>query len=180
MVSENDTILADHVVYDLDTAVMVATGKHLKFMTEKETVTARDSFEWYDHDQLGVARGDAVATRDQKVLHADVLTAAVEKGPKGENQLSRIDAQGNVKVTSEDQVGQGDSGVYNADTGIVTLVGNVRLTRGKDELRGEYAVFDTKKNVSRLLSAPPAAALPSATRRVSGWLVPPESDDKKK
>jgi len=179
MVSEGDTIYADRVVYDLDSATMVATGKHLKFVTPQETVTARDSFEWYDHDQIGVARGDAVATRDKKVLRADELIAAVEKGPKGDSQLSRIDAQGNVKVTSEDQVGQSDSGVYNADTGIVTLVGNVRLTHGKDELRGQYAVFDTKKNISRLLSEPPAATLASGKpHRVSGWLSPPESEKK--
>lgn len=180
MLSDGNAIYADHVVYNLDSGTMVATGKHLKFVAPQETVTARDSFEWYDHDQIGVARGDAVAIRDQKVLRADVLIAAVKRDAKGANQLSRIDAQGNVKVTSEDQIGQGDSGVYNADTGIVTLVGNVRLTRGKDELRGQYAVVDTKKNISRLLSEPPAATLVNGKpHRVEGLLIPPESETKK-
>jgi lipopolysaccharide export system protein LptA len=178
MVTETDTIYAERVVYDLDAETMVATGKNLKLVTPQETVTARDSFEWYDKDQVAVARGNAVATRDNKVLRADVLVASVTHDQKGGDQLSRLDAQGNVMVTSEDQIGHGDSAVYNADTGIVTLIGHVRLTRGTDELRGEYAVVDTKKNVSRLLPTPPGGTIAGRPGRVSGWLVPPETAQK--
>jgi lipopolysaccharide export system protein LptA len=179
MVTETDTIYAERVVYDLDAETMVATGKNLKLVTPQETVTARDSFEWYDKDQVAVARGNAVATRDNKVLRADVLVATVSHDQKGGDQLSRLDAQGNVMVTSEDQIGHGDSAVYNSDTGIVTLIGHVRLTRGTDELRGEYAVVDTKKNVSRLLPVPPGGTIANGRAgRVSGWLVPPEAAQK--
>jgi lipopolysaccharide export system protein LptA len=177
MESGGDTLYCEHAVFNFDDGTLVATGKNLKLVTEKETVTARDSIEWYDHDQIGVARGNAVAIQDQKVLRADVLIAATEKDQKGGSQLSRVDAQGNVKITSQDQIGQGDSGVYNADTGIVTLVGHVRVTRGTDELRGQYAVVDTKRNVSRLLSAPPGGATLAngQPRRVEGWLKPEQA-----
>jgi len=179
MVSESDTIYADHVVYDIDSQTMIATGKNLKLVTPQETVTARDTFEWYDRDKVGVARGNAIAVRDTKVLRADVLVAATTPDNKGGDQLTRIDAQGNVKVTSQDQIGLSDTAVYNADTGIVTLIGHVKLTRGSDELRGEYAVIDTKRNVSRLLSEPPSATLVKARpARVEGLLQPPDSQKK--
>ena len=42
----------------------IVTGKALKMTTATDTVTARDSLEWYDQKQIAVARGDAVAVRN--------------------------------------------------------------------------------------------------------------------
>jgi lipopolysaccharide export system protein LptA len=76
-------------------------------------------------------------------------------------------------VTSQDQTGRGDSGVYNVDTGITTLAGHVKLTRGQNELRGQYAVVDMNKNISRLLAAPPSNALTAGPPgRVEGLIMP--------
>jgi len=167
------TAYGDHAVYDVDQALLVVTGKNLKLVTPRDVVTARDSLEWYDKQQLAVARGDAVAVREIKTVRADVLTALVEK-PEGQpSHISRVDAQGHVMVSSPDQIGRGDAGVYNLDTGIATLTGNVTLTRGENELRGQYGVVDLNKNISRLLSAPPSAQLTGVhPPRVEGLLVP--------
>ena len=138
---------------------MVVTGKGLKLTTATDTVTARDSLEWYDQKQVAVARGDAVAIRNGKTIKADILTAYMvkTKPPDGkaagapgksagharrqagrsprprrraapaaaESKISRVDAQGHVVVTNATDTGRGDFGVYNADTGICTLIGNV-------------------------------------------------------
>ena len=171
--TETQTVYGDHAVYDIDHALLVVTGKHLKLETPRDTVTARDSLEWYDDKQLAVARGDAVAIRDGKRLRGDVLTAEVVKDQNDSSHISRIDAQGNVLVASQDQIARGDTGVYNLDTGIATLAGRVTLTRADNELRGQYAVVDLNNNVSRLLSAPPSAKLTAGPPpRVHGLLVP--------
>ncbi|HTV45311.1 MAG TPA: LptA/OstA family protein [Stellaceae bacterium] len=87
----------------------------------------------------------------------------------GSSRISRIDAQGNVVVWNATDVGRGDYGVYNADTGIVTLIGHVTLTRGQDVVRGQYAVVDLNRNISRILTA---AARPGAPRsQVEGLFV---------
>jgi lipopolysaccharide export system protein LptA len=173
--TETQTIYGDHAVYDLDRALLVVTGKHLKLETPRDTVTARDDFEWYDDKQLAVARGDAVAVREGKRVAGDVLTAEVEKDKTGASHISRIDAQGNVLVSSADQIARGDAGVYNVDTGIATLTGRVTITRGDNELRGQYGVVDLNNNVSRLLSAPPSAKLTAGgPTRVAGMLIPRE------
>lgn len=171
--SDTQTVFGGHAVYDIDKATLVVTGEGLKLVGPRDTVTAHDSLEWYDRDQIAVARGDAVAMRDQKRLRADTLTAQVTKDAKGAQRFSRIDAQGSVVVASADQTGSGDSGVYNVDTGIATLIGHVLLTRGENELRGQYAVVDLNHNVSRLLSAPPSATLTGTLpRRVEGLIMP--------
>jgi lipopolysaccharide export system protein LptA len=166
-----ETMLGDHGIYNLDDATLVVTGKHLEIVTERQHITARDSLEWYDQRQLGVARGDAVAVENGRVVKADVLTAHVEKDKTGQSKISRIDAQGHVFVSSPGQVGRGDAGVYDLDTGIATLQGHVRLTRGDNELTGRYGVVDMNTNVSRLLPGPPGTKV-AGEGRVEGLIVP--------
>jgi lipopolysaccharide export system protein LptA len=85
------------------------------------------------------------------------------------SKIDRFDAQGHVVVIGADDIGRGDYAVYNAETGICTLLGNVVLTRAKNVLTGEYAVMDLTKNVSRIL---PSSTLPGAThQRVQGLFV---------
>ena len=137
-------------------------------MTPRDTITARDSLEWYDQKQIGVARGNAVAVHGDRRVRGDVLTAQVTKQANGPSRISRIDANGNVIVSSPGQIARGDAGVYNLDTGIATLTGHVRLTRGDNELRGRYAVVDLNTNVSRLLAAPPGAKVAGDERGSKG------------
>jgi lipopolysaccharide export system protein LptA len=85
------------------------------------------------------------------------------------SKIDRVDAQGHVVVIGAADIGRGDYGVYNAGTGICTLLGNVVITRGKDVITGQYAVMDMNRNISRIL---PASTLPGSTReRVQGVFV---------
>ena len=196
---ERQTVVGDQAVYDVDQQIGIVTGKALKMTTATDVVTARDSLEWYDQKQIAVARGDAVAVRDVKVIRADVLTAHMTKDkpqpaagkpdkavpaaaqakprnaatPLGADEesskISRVDAQGHVLVSTETDVGRGDYGVYNAESGIATLLGNVTVTRGPNTVRGEYAVMDLNNNISRMMAAP--AKPGAAPTRVEGLFV---------
>ena len=196
---ERQTVVGDQAVYDVDQQIGIVTGKALKMTTATDSVTARDSLEWYDQKQIAVARGDAVAVRDVKVIRADVLTAHMTKDkpppaagkpdqtvpaaaqakprnaamPLGaadeSSRISRVDAQGHVLVSTQTDVGRGDYGVYNADSGIATLLGNVTVTRGPNTIRGEYAVMDLNNNISRMMAAP--ATPGAAATRVEGMFV---------
>jgi lipopolysaccharide export system protein LptA len=86
-----------------------------------------------------------------------------------DSRISRVDAQGHVVAWNTTDVGRGDYGVYNADTGIVTLLGNVTIARGQDVIRGQYAVLDLNTNVSHMMTvaAKPGAPAP----RVEGLFV---------
>jgi len=177
------TAYGDHAVYDVDQAVLVVTGKNLKIVTPQDTITARDSFEWYDKKQLGVARGDAFAIRQgpaPKSIRGDVLIAEITKPENQPSKISKVDAHGHVVLISQDEIAHGDAAVYNLDTGIATLTGHVSLTRGENELRGQYGVVDTNNNVARLLPAPPSAQLTGPRPRVEGLLIPHQQDQPSK
>jgi lipopolysaccharide export system protein LptA len=192
---DNQTVVGDRADYDVDQALGIVRGKALKMTTTNDVVTARDVFEWYDTKQIMVARGDAVAVHNGRTIKADVLTAYMVKTdqapangappapkpapakPAGtpnaasgeESKLNRLDAQGHVVVIDGPDIGRGDYGVYNAATGICTLLGNVTITRDKDVVTGQYAVMDLNKNVSRVM---PASSVSGATRqRVQGLFV---------
>lgn len=170
------TAYGDHAVYDVDQALLVVTGKNLKIVTPQDVITARDSFEWYDQKQLGVARGDAIAIRQgpaPKSIRGDVLIAEISKaGNNQPSKITKVDAHGHVVLISQDEIAHGDAAVYNLDTGIATLTGHVSLTRGENELRGQYGVVDTNTNVARLLPAPPSVKLTGPAPRVEGLLIP--------
>jgi lipopolysaccharide export system protein LptA len=201
-----DTVTGDQAVYDVGQEIAVITGRDLRLTTATDLVTARDSFEWYDQQQLAVARGDAVAVRGDRRIRADVLSAHMikDKSPEAgkpaaaattakpaagapptrpasakpsnptpaeaeSSKISRIDAQGHVVVSTPTDIGRGNFGVYDAIKGIVTLLGNVTITRGQDIIRGQYAVVDLNTNVSRML--PLAAAPGQPASRVEGIFV---------
>jgi lipopolysaccharide export system protein LptA len=78
-----------------------------------------------------------------------------------DSRISRIDAQGNVVVSTPTDVARGDFGVYDAKTDIATLLGNVTITRGQNVIHGPYAVVDLKTNVSRMMTLAAAPGKPA-------------------
>lgn len=166
LASETQTVTGDRAIYDLDQGVVIVTGKDLKLTTPTDVITARDSLEWYDTKGQAVARGNAVAIRDDRRVNADVLVAHVERPAEGQSRIRRVDAHGGVHVSTPQEVARGRAGVYNLDTGLVTLTGNVTITRGDDEIRGETAVVDLNNNVSRMIAGP------STGGRVQGLVIP--------
>ncbi|MBI1208175.1 MAG: hypothetical protein GC191_12930 [Azospirillum sp.] len=143
----------DRAVYDLDQANVVLTGRNLQFQNGQDLITAQDSLEYWQQRQVAVARGDATATRERQKIQADSLIAYFVEGKKGGTTLGQVDATGNVVITTPTEVARGREGVYNADKGTATLTGDVRITRGKNQLNGERAIVNLNTGISRLLPA---------------------------
>lgn len=151
ILSTTDRAVGDRAVYDIDQEVIVLLGDDLSFKNGLDTITARDSLEYWETRRLAVARGDAVALRENQRIEADVLTAYFNDGPDGENRIERVDAIGNVKITTPEEVVRGNEGVYDVLREVATLAGNVRVTRGDNQLNGERAEVNLKTGVSRML-----------------------------
>jgi lipopolysaccharide export system protein LptA len=166
-----DRAQGDRAIYDLDQAVMLLTGQNLMLTTRDAVVTARDALEYWPDRRLAVARGNAaVDMREQRrKLFADTLSAffaqgAVPGADGGTGRLERMEAFGNVRIETEAEVVQGDVGVYAPDSGIARLGGNVRITRGQNQLVGQQAEVNMRTGVSRLIGG--------AGSRVQGLIVP--------
>jgi len=176
-----NTVIGERAVYDVDQGIAVVTGRGLKLITANDVVTARDSLEWHDQRQVAVARGDAVASRAGKTIKADILTAYLQKAPQaqpkpvvpgagsvGESKISRVDAQGSVVITNAQDTGRGDFGVYNGETGIATLIGNVVIQRGNNVIRGQRGVMDLNNNIARMMPGGPPG---EGRQRVQGLFI---------
>ena len=176
-------------MYDLDQAVMIMTGKDLRLTTPNDVLTARDDLEYWSQKHMAVARGDAVVvTKDARRVAADVLVAytipepdsaapkptqaaakpgaaaAPEDPLAASGKLEKVEAFGHVSVRTPTDIVTGDRGVYVPETGIALLVGNVRITRGQNQLAGAKAEVNLKTGISRLLSGDAG--------RVQGLIVP--------
>lgn len=191
--SPTDNAYGDAATYTVDDAKLLLTGKPARLTTPQQTVTARDGIEYFERDQVAVARGDVVATNsDGRRIRADTMVATLAPRPDGNakagrpgtpakagasrgNGIKKITAKGNVAIFTETEVAHGDAGMYDVETDIATLTGSVKITRGDNQLNGGYAVVNMKTGISKIFPAPPGAG--TDRDRVKLLLVPGKQDD---
>jgi lipopolysaccharide export system protein LptA len=77
---------------------------------------------------------------------------AATPGPEGASSIKRLEAKGNVVVTQKDQVVTGETAVFDTKTNLITMLGGVVLTQGKNVLRGDRLLVDMTTGVSRVES----------------------------
>lgn len=83
-------------------------------------------------------------------------------GPGGASSIKRLEAKGDVIVTQKDQVVTGETAVFDTKTNLITMMGGVVLTQGKNVLKGDRLLVDMTTGVSRV---------ESETGRVQGLFV---------
>ena len=119
-------------------------------VNERAVITAKESLEYWDARQLAVARGEATVVENENRLVADILTAYIRPGATGKQEVERIDALGGVHISTKTEIVRGDEGVYEVPKQVATVCGNVKITRGENQLNGDCAVVDLKTGRSRL------------------------------
>ena len=149
--------------------LLLLRGNNLKLVTQQDVILARDSLEYWDRQEVAVARGDASAVRGDREVKADVLTAYFSPDEQDQLQMTTLKADGNVRVTTPREFARGNTGVYYVPQELMTLTGDVKVTRGEDQMNGRYAEVDLKTGISRMLGAAPGQ--PGDTR-VRTLLVP--------
>jgi lipopolysaccharide export system protein LptA len=154
LISSNDKIWGDRAVYDLDQGSLIVTGQKLRAQTKKQTLTARDSLEYWEKQLAMVARGDAEVVEGDRRVKADLLTGYLRKGADGKTELYQVEATGHVRIWRGQDYAQAATAVYNLDSDVATLDGSVKITRGENQLNGDHAEFDLKTGISRILSQP--------------------------
>jgi lipopolysaccharide export system protein LptA len=171
--------------YDVNRRILVLTGDDLRFDSPNTKLTARDSLEYHETKHVAVARGNAIAKQGDRRLAADLIAAYIrpkdQRGtakqvsgiPGSGGDIHRLQAFGNVHVSTPREIARAQRGDYNVDTGIATLAGTVKITRGENQLNGELAEVNLNNGVSRLLSDPGRGG-----GRVHGLFSPQDMQDK--
>lgn len=177
IVSPSETVYGDRGAYDVVNGILVLVGEDLRLIGEADTITARDSLEYWERKQMAVARGEAEAVREDKRIKADVLAAYFEPGADDSLELKRIEAFGNVRIKTPQEYARGNHGIYYVERELASLNGDVKITREDNQLNGEYAEVDLKTGISRLLPGPPGTERKDGAARVRGLLMPRRKPD---
>lgn len=97
-----------------------------------------EQLEVHDQDKTAVFTGHVIVRQGTTVLKTDRLTVFYQGSPTGEGpqQVSRLEAKGNVLVTSPNQTASGDNGTFDTAANTILLTDNVVLTQGDNVIRG--------------------------------------------
>lgn len=168
LTNQGSTVVGDKGVYEIDKGLATLTGKALKLTMPNQTVTARDRMEYWTETGRANAVGAAHAITGDDTIDADVLSAILtqpdQKGSPGKSaakpsaqqqqtggrQLSRLEGEGHVVITTPTEVLRGDKGDYEKASNLAHLYGHVTIKRGPNILQGDSADIDMNTNISRM------------------------------
>jgi lipopolysaccharide export system protein LptA len=123
---------------------------------------------------VDAVQGDLVLSADQlRVHYGDDANAA--PGPPGMGSIRRIEADGNVFLSSPRETAQGDAGVYDVASNRLTLEGAVVLTQEENVIRGQRLEIDLVSGRSQVFAAVPSTEGGTAPQRVRALFTPESS-----
>jgi lipopolysaccharide export system protein LptA len=137
-----------------------------------------DSLEVMQNQQIATFLGNVDAVQGDLVLTSDQLRVHYRGGGESEpgvtaGSIRRIEAMGNVFMSSPEETAQGEFGVYDVDGALLTLEGSVVLTRDENVVRGERLEIDLATGRSQMFAAVPSTAGGAPGQRVKAVFVPP-------
>jgi lipopolysaccharide export system protein LptA len=113
-----------------------------------------NEMEIIDVDKQAIFRGRVEAVRDGERIRSDVMTVfyADVKQPDGtsKSQVSKLDATGNVTITTKKQTITGDWAKMDILANTLLVGGSVKLVEGKTTLSGEKLTVDLNTERTRM------------------------------
>ncbi len=114
--------------------------------------------DYFDKEQKLIYTGNVLAVQGESKLKCSTLVIYLPpKGGEGQagapsstSQVQRMEAAGPVTMVSKDQVGTGNSGVYDKSSDTVVLTGNVTLSQGPNVTLGDKLVYELKTGQARV------------------------------
>jgi lipopolysaccharide export system protein LptA len=141
-----------------------------------------DRLDAYNQEKLVVFSGNVVATQKDKVIKADRIFVYYKKNDKAtakqtrttENtdDLDRIEAKGNVRVTQGEKIVTGENAVFFNNEQKIIMTGNPVMREGSNVIKGERIVV--------LLEEDRGVVESSKEKRVTATIYPDEGKLKNK
>ena len=129
-----------------------------------------DRIEVQDRADRAIFAGNVKVRQAELTLDTERLTVAYSSN--GGVQIRRLDAAGGVVVTSPSEKASGEFGIYDLDRKLITLIGNVRLTRGPNQVAGSRLVIDLDSGRAVIDGGPPGVN--QSGGRVTGRFTVPK------
>jgi len=110
-----------------------------------------DHSELFGRDDAALFIGNVHVEQGSLELFSDRLHVFYSLPEGATNpEIHRLDATGNVRLVSPSESAGSDWGVYDVTEQLITLGGNVILTRGESRLEGERLEIDLETGVTKL------------------------------
>ena len=119
-----------------------------------------DSLEVFDKEGKAVYSGNVIVTQGETVMKAKKMQifyvrseesqAAPADGDAGA-AIKRVEAEGDVIILEKDQIATGEKGIYEATTDIMTMTGNVALSKGQNVTKGQKLVYNLGTGIATAL-----------------------------
>ena len=133
-------------------------------------VVSSQRIEVQDRADRAILAGDVRVQQAALTLDTERLTIAYSSA--GGIQIDRLDASGGVTVRSPSETARGNFGIYDLDRKLITLVGNVQLSRGGSQIMGSRLVIDL--NSGRAVIDGGAPGVGQSGGRVTGRFTVPQ------
>lgn len=163
-------ILAALAALFVATPAWAQTKPSIQHDTSLPIEIAADALEVRQDQNLAIFSGNVLAQQGVIRLKAEVLEVHY-RPQQGEasvqGAISRIDAKGKVFFSAPGQTAQGDNGVYDVDKSLITMLGNVVLTRDKNVIRGNRLLLNLATGRSKV-----EGIVGQSGGRVRGLFVP--------
>jgi lipopolysaccharide export system protein LptA len=127
-----------------------------------------------DRADRAMFTGNVHVTQAELTLDTQRLTVAYSgrQDSGGGVQIKRLDAAGGVVVHSPSETAKGDFGIYDLDRKLITVLGNVQLNQGNNQLNGSRLVIDLDSGRAVVDGGP--AGVNSSGGRVTGHFTVPQ------
>src|ERR1700688_912425 len=122
---------------------------NVKVVQGDTTMTSKTLVVFYESSP---APSEAPAANAKAATAKSAPMQSATPGPGGSSSIKRLEAKGNVIVTQKDQVVTGETAVFDTKTNLITMLGGIVLTQGKNVLRGDRLMVDMTTGVSRVES----------------------------
>ena len=131
---------------------------------------AADRIEVQDRADRAIFSGNVRVQQEALTLETARLT--INYSSAGGIEIDRLDAAGGVVVRSPSETARGSFGVYDLDRKLITLLGDVQLTRGGSVVNGNRLVIDLDTGRAVIDGGPPGVG--QSGGRVTGRFTVPQ------
>jgi len=135
-----------------------------------------DHIEVQDRANRAIWAGNVHVVQGDMTMDAARMTVAFAHAasPGGDPQIQRIDASGGVTVVSPSERAKGNFGIYDLNRRLITLIGNVALTRGTNVVNGARLVIDMNSGRATVDGNAVGGTSASSGGRVTGHFSVPK------
>ena len=123
-----------------------------------------------DNANEAIFSGAVVIRQGSLTLNADRVRISYATDSTGSPQVQRLEALGNVRLRQDTMRATANSGIYDVNGKLVTLIGNVKMDRDTNHLEGARVVW----NLATRTSSFDARTASNPGGRVTGRFTVPQ------